>query len=611
MERDVVNGELTASEPTGPFASRRLASRRLTLQAVLLALLTVLPSVGAEATQKNVLILSGGRGRVSINQMESSLRAHFSEPVNFSIVDLDNPPRFELKSYQENFAEALRAGYAGEKLDLVITVMTVPLEFAVQYRDKLFPGVPIVFMSVSSRLPEKLWPGVTGVVSPMGVPETIDLALHLQPDTQAIAIIGQLSGSSGIDNDWFLAEHTELLRYRNRVSEIDLLGPASPELLQKVAELPPHTVVLFQLYPQDANQPAFGAFDVLAAVAERFPTYSILPHITLGRGGIGGASYDPTKDAASAGQLAARVLSGERPDSIPVVHNSHVSVSVDWRELRRWNIPESALPPSTVVLYRELSLWERGKWIFITGLAAILLLSALAAYLLYGRVQLKRARDAQTQLSRLLIGGQEKERSRLATELHDDFSQRVALLAVQMESVADTISLSPQEAEKQLRELTNSTSEIGADLHTLSHRLHSSTLESLGLVPALRALCKEISSQQGIEIDFRSDNIPRSVGQDTALCVFRIVQEGLRNAKKYSGVKKADVELRRANGSLHLTVRDEGRGFDSNNLQHHEGLGLRSMRERAYLVGGQFQIHSAVGKGTTIEVCVPLQSTPD
>ena len=112
---------------------------------VLFTVSALVPLARAGTTPKNVLILSGGRGRVSINQMEAALRAHFSEPVNFSIVDLDNP-RFEQKSYQDNLAEALRAGYSNEKLDLVVAVMTVALRFAVQYHDKLFPGVPIVFM---------------------------------------------------------------------------------------------------------------------------------------------------------------------------------------------------------------------------------------------------------------------------------------------------------------------------------------------------------------------------------------------------------------------------------------------------------------------------------
>ncbi len=188
-----------------------------------------------------------------------------------------------------------------KKLDLVVSVMTPPLHLRCNTGTRWFPGVPIVFMSNSTPLPEKIWPGVTGVQSATGVQETIDLALHLHPDTQAVAVISKASGQ---DNDWFQAEHAELLRHRDKVTEIDLLGPARPELLQSVAELPPHTVVLFQLYPEDANQPAFGALDVLAAVAERFPTYSILPHITVGRGGVAGASYDPTTDAVLAGTVS-------------------------------------------------------------------------------------------------------------------------------------------------------------------------------------------------------------------------------------------------------------------------------------------------------------------
>ena len=148
-----------------------------------------------------------------------------------------------------------------------------------------------------------MWPGVTGVESPLGVPEIIDLALRLHPDTEAVAVITNVVG---VDNDWLLAERAALLRYRDKVREIDLVGPPSPELLQKVAALPPHTVVLFQLFPQDSDQLAFGAFDVLASVAQRLPTYSILP--LLDRGAVGAATYDATNDAVLAGQLAARVL---------------------------------------------------------------------------------------------------------------------------------------------------------------------------------------------------------------------------------------------------------------------------------------------------------------
>jgi signal transduction histidine kinase len=207
----------------------------------------------------------------------------------------------------------------------------------------------------------------------------------------------------------------------------------------------------------------------------------------------------------------------------------------------------------------------------------------------------------------MLIGAQEKERSRLAAEIHDDFSQRLALLALGLGNAEEKIGTSAAEAARLVHDLLNSASEIGADLHTLSHRLHSSTLEALGLVPGVTALCREFAVQQSIEIDFVSDNIPSSVRPDVALCLFRIVQEGLSNLRKHSGAVKADVLLRKVGENLVLSVRDEGVGFDVSLLRKKEGLGVLSMEERAHLLGGRFEIHSQPGKGTRIVVWVPLQ----
>jgi signal transduction histidine kinase len=211
------------------------------------------------------------------------------------------------------------------------------------------------------------------------------------------------------------------------------------------------------------------------------------------------------------------------------------------------------------------------------------------------------------ELSGMLINAEEQERSRVASELHDDFSQRLAILALGIESADEATPSSLPDLHKQLRELISSISDLGADLHTLSHRLHSSTIESLGLVPALTALCKEFSAQQGVSIHLTADDIPRSVQPDTSLCIFRIVQEALRNVKKYSGATQAEVELQMAGNKLELTVRDYGRGFDPADLRCDTGLGLRSMKERARLSGGRFEIYSQPGGGTTVSASVPLK----
>ena len=160
---------------------------------------------------------------------------------------------------------------------------------------------------------------------------------------------------------------------------------------------------------------------------------------------------------------------------------------------------------------------------------------------------------------------------------------------------------------QQVHNVLNSASEIGADLHTLSHRLHSSTLEKLGLVPGVTALCKEFGTQKAIEVDLRTHDVPRSVDPDVALCLFRIVQEGLRNLKKHSGAAKAQVRLRKVGDKLLVTVYDDGAGFDVHDVEEKEGLGIRSMEERADLLGGRFHIRSKPGKGTRIDAWVPLQ----
>src|SRR5271170_1906268 len=307
---------------------------------------------------KNVLILHNWANLPqSWALMESTVRARVPGQVNFYAASVENP-RFDEESYRESLAETLHRGYAGVKLDLVVAATYPVLEFALQYRDKMFPGVPIVFTDVSRQEAEKMWPGITGVIIPNGMRETIDLALHLQPDTTTVAVI---SGISQWDKYWLTVAHSDLLRHQDKVREIDIIGPADRRVLEKVAELPPHTVVLFQLRPDDLTQPAFEPVDILTEVAQRIPTYSAWPGLALNRGGIGGSYRDLPKEAVLNGQIAARALLGEPLDNIPVVHDSELQLHVDWRALQHWHISESALPPGAVVEYRRLGFWQRGR----------------------------------------------------------------------------------------------------------------------------------------------------------------------------------------------------------------------------------------------------------
>ena len=163
-----------------------------------------------------------------------------------------------------------------------------------------------------------------------------------------------------------------------------------------------------------------------------------------------------------------------------------------------------------------------------------------------------------------------------------------------------------REAERQFHEIVDSISELGTDLHTLSHQLHPSVLESPGLVHAITALCREFSAQHGVEVGFTSNDVLRSVHPDPALCIYRIVQEGLRNFKKHSGAQQALVSLRVNAEKLSVSILDKGCGFDMQQLSH--GLGVWSMEERARALGGDVVIQSAPSKGTTVSAWVPLAS---
>jgi PAS domain S-box-containing protein len=626
-------------------------------------------------------------------------------------------------------SETLRRRYAQVKLDVVIVCNPAALHFAVEYRDQIFPGVPIVFVAVGAGDldKQKMWPGVTGVASPWGFRETIELMLRLQPDTNTVAVV---AGETNWDKLFLGVAHSELLHHQDKVREVDLSGPPNHQLFERVAALPPHTVVLFQAYPQFASRTEFGTWDLLAAVAQRVPTYSVFQKLCID-GCIGGAYEDMPKEFLGTAEIAARVLLGERPDNIPVVYDTDLQVRVDWRALRRWQIPESALPLGSVVLNREPTLWDRYRKYIFVAIAVIAIQLLLIFGLLWQRVRKlrllsvlresekrfrvmanttpsliwmcdqegkiiylnerlltftgtdpkseygelwsasvhpddlkivsdnrskalkshesfadeyrmrrhdgvyrwifdvasprlngdgsfagfigsavdvtdqKMAREALEKVSGQLIAAQEKERSHLARELHDDICQRLALLSLQIEKVTQDWGSGQAPVGDQLNQIWQECSTLTSDVQALSHELHPSILDHLGLVTAAKSFCRQISQHSGAVVEFTNTDMPKSLPREVSLSVFRVIQEALHNSVKYSGAKRFEVHLQGKPGEVDLEVSDAGVGFDAVNLKG-KGLGMVSMQERINFVGGRFSVQSRVGEGTKIIVSVPL-----
>ncbi len=220
----------------------------------------------------------------------------------------------------------------------------------------------------------------------------------------------------------------------------------------------------------------------------------------------------------------------------------------------------------------------------------------------------KLAEEALADVGRRLIEAQEAERTWIARELHDDITQRIALLSIELAKWELEVAAPASEALDLIRRIGERLLGISRDIRALSHRLYSSELECVGLVAAVDGFCKEQCEQQKVHIEFNHTAIPRDIPKETSLCIFRIVQEALQNAIKHSGVRKFTVALSGTAGEIEVTISDLGVGFDQQDLSKRYGLGLISMRERLQLVHGEFSIKSAPGRGTTIHGRIPLNA---
>jgi PAS domain S-box-containing protein len=218
------------------------------------------------------------------------------------------------------------------------------------------------------------------------------------------------------------------------------------------------------------------------------------------------------------------------------------------------------------------------------------------------------AQEALAGVSRKLIEVQERERTRIARDLHDDIAQRLALLAIGLDEFEECLSDYPSEVFARLNELRNQTAQLATDVQAISHGLHSSKLEYLGIVAAMRSFCREFAEKHQVEIDFQSHDLPDAVTSETSICLFRVLQEALQNAAKHSGVRHFEVELSQASGEIQLTVADQGAGFDAKAALNGCGLGLTSMQERLRLINGRLSIKSKLDRGTKVYAHVPFSS---
>jgi PAS domain S-box-containing protein len=635
---------------------------------------------------------------------------------------------FPDEEIQSEFLEWSTRKYRDRKPDVIIAVGREPLKLLVVAHKTKFPGVPIVFCGSTKEMLDQMkldssFTGVWGVAEPE---KTLIAALHLRPSTRHVVVVG---GVGAYDRELESIVKKSLHNYESKLEFTYLTDLNMPMLLERLKHLPSDSIVYHTSLMQDAAGARFidaSQSVPLIASAANAPVF-VVDDVDLGKGTVGGDLLSFDVEGRAAASMAVRVLKGERPENIPIVESADAYM-FDWLALRRWGLKESDLPPGSIVLNRQPTLWESYRWYILGGILLIVAETLLTLGLLWQRArrrkaeeklhaseerlagvvasamdaiiaideeqrvivfnpasekmfgcaaseaigsgldrfiprgfrigqsgatnraiggalgelwahrangegfpieasisqeeadgkklltviirditERKMAEEAIVNLSGQLIQAQEAERSRIAREIHDDYQQRLGMLSIDLEDFAKYVEQGSEGSDR-LHELWNRVGELSSDLHSFSHRLHSSTLDSLGLVAALSYLCTEFKDYHSIDVNFVEENVPGNIPGEAALCLFRVTQEALQNVKKHSHSDAAEVRVEGLEQKIHLAISDRGAGFDQGAASRQSGIGIRSIEERVRLVGGQFAIHSRPMEGTTIDVWVPIGS---
>ena len=563
--------------------------------------------------QKQVLVLYSTRRDAQIavvgdSELPRLLDEGLPQGLDYYSEYIDRA-RFPDPGYQRAFGDFLRLKYKGQRFDLIIAMSDLALQFVDKTRSELFRETPIVFFSDSPAT--RRVANSTGVIAEVAFSGTIALAVELQPDIRQIFVV---SGADTGDKEYERQARSQLQSFEPRLTVTYLSGLPTKELESRLANLPDHSFVYFLLVSKDGageNFHPLAYVDRVTAVASA-PTYSWVDSV-MDHGIVGGSLKSQEAQTAAVARLALRVLHGERADIIPLSSSDLNVRQVDWRQLRRWGISEARVPAGTIILFREPSAWARYKAYIVSAAALLLAQAALIGGLL---VQRRRRRQVELKLlvsraevSRInarLLGAEENERLRIARELHDDIGQRMALLTMELDGLSQVLPLATTDLGIGIRALSNQARELAKDIQTASHDLHSSKLDYLGLVSASADVCRGMSEQQNVDIQFSAHDIPDHVPSEVAFCIFRVLQEAVSNAVKHARARHVTVALRDGGDEIRLEVVDDGIGFDPDAAMTSPGLGLISMRERLSLVRGDMIIESRPGRGATIRASVPL-----
>ena len=598
-----------------PSTAPQQPARRQALQAggraLAAALALGLPhwAAAGQASKRVLIVHSFGRDFAPYDAMLSAFRHELASrapaPVVFLETALD-AGRAIGADEEAAFTAYLKARFAQPAPDLIVGIGPPAGRFVARHRDTLFPQAPMVLTAVDTRLAPRtaLKPGDALVATNVDLPRILETLLRVCPETETIAVV---AGDSALERFWRKEFERDSAFLAGRVAFLWLDGLPLDQVKERVAALPPRSAVFYGLLIVDAAGVPHERLDALAELkrAARVPIFSVFEN-ELGKGVVGGPYVSQSRAGREAARAALRSLwaGGAAP---PVVMTLGMENPVyDRRELQRWHIDASRLPPGSEIRFEPPSLWQEHRVAVVATAAALVLQAVLLAGLLLQSARRRRAeRDAQGLAGRL-VTAHEDERRRLARELHDDVTQRLAGLAIEASRLEHGARHTA--AGETAHSIREGLVELGEDIHALSYRLHPSVIEDLGLVEALRIECERVARQGLLRVSFDDQGVPKGLSADAALCLFRVAQEALHNVERHARATGVEVAVAAQGEGVALAVRDDGSGFDAARPPQRPSLGLASMRERIRVLGGRLDIRSSAGSGTSLSAWVPLQA---
>ncbi|MET0584858.1 MAG: sensor histidine kinase [Candidatus Binatia bacterium] len=536
---------------------------------------------------------------------------------------------FERSEIEPEFLSLFRKKYGNRKIDLLIAAGADALDIAQRLREVVLRGVPIVFYNIAEDAlrGRAIQPDIAGVVLRFDLPGTLALAMRLQPDAKRIVVV---SGTSPYDRNWLRRAREALRAYEGRLEVSYWSGQPLQQLLENLRRLSPDTMVLYLAFSDDGSRHNYSPADVAKwiAAASAAPVYGVLDSY-LGQGIVGGVFPSFESHGRLAGQLALRVLFGEKPENIAVQSSPLAVANVDWRELRRWGIDGKRLPPGSIVQFRQLTFWEQYQWYIIAALAIMALQAVLITDLLLERARRRRGEtDLQRNREQLAHVTRVSTMGELAASLAHELNQPLTAILSNAQAAQRFLNAKPadlKEVDEILKDIVTDNKRAGEVIRRMRALVKREELDlaPINIVSVINDVVQLVHSDgilRNIRVEIEcQDGLPSVRGDRVQLQ--QVVLNLLINA--FDAMKEAiaterNVKVRAQTngaGTVEVSVRDHGTGLTSDELARifqpfyttkREGLGMGLPISRSIIEahGGRLWAENNADRGATFHFTV-------